>query len=111
MSLEQAIEKLTAAIEANTAAVTAAAGSAPAAAPAATGKGKKADTPKADTPKVTREQMTKALNDVKEAKGVDAAKGIIKDVGKAAKMADIADNLIEAVYNAAVEKLAEEEGM
>lgn len=110
MSLEAAIEKLTAAVEANTAAL-AAGGAAPAAAPAATtttkgGKGGKTTTTE---PSVTRDQMVKALNDLKEKSGVAAAKKVVKEVGKAEKMADIADDKIEAVFKEATKALSAEE--
>lgn len=114
MSLEDNIVALTKAIEANTAALLAGGGAAaPAAttAPAAetTGKGKGGKTSKTTEPTVTREQMVAALNDVKEKKGVAAAKAIIKDVGGADKMADIPEGKIAEVHKAATDALKEEE--
>lgn len=112
MSLEDKIEALTKAVEANTAALLAGGGAAPAAASApAAGKGGKGGktTEKADTPKVSRDEMVKALNEVKESKGVAEAKRLIKEVGGADKMADIPDGKIEVVYKAAKELLTAEE--
>jgi hypothetical protein len=108
MSLEDKIEALTKAVEASTAALTAG-GAAPAA--TTTAKAGKTKTTETTAPTTTREEMVAALNEVKEKKGVSDAKALIKDVGKADKMADISDKLIDAVFKAAQAKLAEEEGM
>ena len=45
--------------------------------------------------------MNAALNEVKEAQGAPAAKAIISEVGGSAKMNDIPEDKIEAVYAAA----------
>ena len=107
MSLEQAIQALTAAVEANTAALNGAGASKPAATTST-----KAEKPAADayTPKHSKEEMTAALNEVKERFGTPVAKAIVTDVGNAAKMAEITDpKLIDACYDAAKAKLAEAE--
>lgn len=113
MSLEDAILKLVAATEANTAAVLAAGGSpaaAPAAAPAAdkaAGKGKKTETPAAApaAPKITRDEVNAALEQVREKFGVEEAKKIISGEGKAPKRADIAEENFKAVYDACKAKM------
>jgi hypothetical protein len=108
MSLEQAIQALTAAVEANTAALKGAGASKPAAAPAPAPAAKPAAAEYA--PKHSKEEMTAALNEVKERFGTPVAKSIVTDVGKAAKMAEITDpKLIDACYDAAKAKLAEAE--
>lgn len=103
MSLEDAIAKLTAAVEANTAALKG--GSA--------GKSGGASTKTGDagyTAKHTKEAMQTALNSVKEKLGTPAAKALIKEVGGADKMADITDpKKIDEVTEAANKKLAEAE--
>lgn len=113
MSLEQAIAALTAAVEANTAAlmgVSAAAPASTAAEPpsAATEGTKKRGRPRKevateaaapDAGKYDKSAMQAVLNEVKEQHGVAEAKRIIKEVGKADKMADINDpKLIDACY-------------
>lgn len=124
MSIEAALAALTAAVEANTAALKAAGVAAPAASagaePEKKGRGRppKEDAPEKTTKsepegKYTKDEMTAALNEVKEKKGVADAKAIIKTVGKQDKMADIVDpKVIDAVYAACQEALkgkAEEE--
>ena len=109
MSLEQKIEALTAAVEALTAKMSGAA-AAPAPAPAA--EKPKAEKPKAAeyTPKHTKDEMTAALNEVREKFGTPVAKSIVTETGKAAKMAEITDpKLIDACYEAAKAKLEEAE--
>lgn len=108
MSIEQALAALTAALEANTAALGGAK-----AAPAA-GKTDKPAAGKAAAaayePKHTKEEMQAALAEVKEKAGTPAAKEIITEIGKAAKMAEITDpKIIDACYAAAKAKLAEAE--
>lgn len=105
MSLEQKIEALTAAVEALTAKIN---GAATAAAPAPAPAAAKAEKPaKAEyTPKHSKDDMTAALNEVKEKFGTPVAKAIVTEVGKAAKMAEITDpKLIDACYEAAKAKL------
>ena len=100
MSLEDAITKLTAAVEANTAALKGAGGS--------TGKAAKETKTETYTPKHDKSKMTAALNEVKEKFDAATAKGIIKTVGGADKMADINDpQKIDETYEAALKKLAE----
>lgn len=105
MSIEKALADLTVALIANTAALTASAGSAKStrapAAPAAPAATSAPAAPAAAASTKTRAEMTAALGEVKEKKGTEAAKAIIKDVGGSAKMADIPDAKIDAVYNAA----------
>lgn len=100
MSLEQAIEKLTAAVEANTAALKAGGG--------AKGGSGKSETASDSGYKAKHDKaaMQAALNEVKEKLGTPAAKALIKDVGGADKMADITDpKKIDEVYEAAKKKL------
>lgn len=119
MSIEQALATLTAAVEANTAALLKA-GGAPAAAPAAAdaeapkrGRPAKTETTppaKATKPAHDRSAVNAALEEVKEAHGVEAAKNIISKVGKAAKRADIAEENLTAVYEACKAKMDEAGG-
>lgn len=125
MSIEQALADLTAAVQANTEALKAvAAGGTTAKTEATPTKSAKADKAQAGNKgdssttagepskggKFTKEQMTAALNDVKEKLGVASAKELIKTVGKAEKMADITDpERIDATYEAAKVKLTEAE--
>jgi len=95
-------------------------GSAPAAAPAPT---KEAAAPSKTTSKPapkpapkpasenTREDMVTAIHALRAAKGKEAAVAIIKEVGGVDKLADIPDDKIDAVYDAAVAGVAEDEGM
>ena len=110
MSLEQKIEALTAAIEANTAALLAGGTSAPAA--TTTTKTTKAEkAPKADeyVAKHTETEARAAIEKVKVDKGVPAAKAIIKAVGFD-KLGDIkkAEDF-DKLYDKAQEALAEED--
>lgn len=91
MSLEEALAKNTAALEANTAALLKGGGK-----PAASGGGASAY-----KPKHTYDEMTAALGELKEKSGgSDLPKEVIKTVGKADKMKDITDPaLIDAVYD------------
>lgn len=126
MSIEQALADLTAAVQANTEALKAvsAGGATTAKTEATPTKSAKADKAQAGNKgdssatagesskggKFTKEQMTAALNDVKEKLGVASAKELIKTVGKAEKMADITDpERIDATYEAAKAKLTEAE--
>ncbi len=102
MSLEEKIVALTAAIEANTAALKAGGGA------AKTGKTETKTETAGYTAKHDKAEMQAALNDVKEKLGTPAAKAIVKEVGKAEKMAEITDpKLIDACYDAAKAKLKE----
>jgi hypothetical protein len=103
MSIEKTLADLTVALNENTAALKALAStggaSAPAAAPAA---GKSAGKPAAAAkPTHTRAEMNAVLQEVKEKKGAPAAKAIIKETGGVEKMAEIPDDKIDAVYDAA----------
>jgi hypothetical protein len=107
MSLEQKIEALTAAVEALTAKMS----SGSAGAPAADKPAKATKTAAAEyTPKFTKDEMTAALNEVKEKFGTPVAKEIVTGTGKADKMANITDpKLIDACYEAAKAKMKEAE--
>lgn len=119
MSIENDLQKLTAAIEALTAAITANGAAAPAAAPAPAAE--KATRTKKDTPAPaaapaapagpTRDEVNAALETVREKKGVDAAKAIIKDAGGVSKRADIPEDKLAAVYEACKKASEEEEGL
>lgn len=125
MSIEQALADLTAAVQANTEALKAMAtgGASAPAKEAAPTKSPKADKAQAGNKgdssataaepskggKYSKEQMTAALSEVKEKLGVSAAKELIKNVGKAEKMADITDpERIDETYEAAKAKLEED---
>ena len=106
MSLEQALAANTAAVEALTAAIKAG-GTTPS---SGSTSGKTETKPKAEAkskPKSahSREDMAALLTKVKETFDATAAKTIIKEVGGSEKMADIADDKIDAVYDAAKAKL------
>lgn len=111
MSLEQAIEKLTAAVEANTAALLKSGGTTSASGVGKT-ETKTAKESKAEKyeAKHTKDEMMAALSELKKKAGGDAEvpKKIIKEIGGADKMADINDAAkIDAVYEAAKKKMAE----
>lgn len=61
--------------------------------------------PAPKTKKVSREDMALALTRLKDKKGVPAAKAVIKEIGGVAKMDDIPDDKIKAVFLAAEEAL------
>lgn len=111
MSLEQKIEALTAALEANTAALL---GGGKAAASITTGKketaaGKKETVEKSKSTR-SKAEMQAAVNEVKEAKGTKAAKQIIADVGFE-KLAEVTEDKYDALYDAAKKLLeGEDEG-
>jgi hypothetical protein len=98
MSLEEALKANTEALQANTAALKA-------------GGGGKASGGGASAGKYTKDQMSAALNDVKEKHGTPAAKAIIKSVGGVDKIAEITDPaVIDKVYAAAKAKHEEAAG-
>jgi hypothetical protein len=107
MSLEQAIQALTEAVNANTAALKG--GKAPAAGKTET----KAEGKTGYEAKYSKADMQAALNEVKEKVSTADAKKIIKEVGGVDKMADITDPAtIDKVYEAAKGKLKEaDDGM
>jgi hypothetical protein len=108
MSIEQAIAANTEALVALTAALVATAKLAPGA-PAAESAGKPAGkAAAAAAPKASRDEMVATLKELGESKGAEVAKEIIKTVGKSAKMAEIKDAQVDAVYKAAKAKLEEE---
>lgn len=98
MSLEEALAKNTAALEANTAALLKGGGK-----PTASSGGGSATY----KPKHTYDEMTAALGELKEKSGgSDLPKEIIKTVGGADKMKDITDpQKIDAVYDACKDKV------
>lgn len=113
MSIEEALSKLTAAVEANTAARLGAGGKAAASttAPEKAASASKPAKAAAYEAKHSHEEMAAALGEVKEKFGAPAAKAIIKETGGKDKMAEITDpKAIDAVYDAAKAKL-EDEGM
>lgn len=69
-------------------------------APAASKPAAKA-TPKKPASEHTKEEMVAALNELKDAKGKEVARGVIRDVAGVAKMDEIPDDKIDAVYEAA----------
>lgn len=70
-------------------------------------KAEKAEKKEAAKPKHTRDEMNAALVKVKDDLGKEYAAAIIKEVGGVAKMADIPDDKIDAVFDAAEAKHAE----
>lgn len=99
MSLEEALAKNTAALEANTAALK---GAKPAATTGTTGGAAKGN-------KHSLEEVTALMTKVKEKFDVETAKGIIKKYGGADKLKDITDlSKLDAVFDAGTKKLAEE---
>jgi len=62
-------------------------------------------------PAYDREAMVAVMNDLAEKKGKDAAKAIISGVGGVKKMAEIPDEKIGDVFEAAKAKLEEDEDM
>lgn len=109
MDLNKLLEALianTAALTAHTAALGgAAAGTKPAAAAAASTA--KPGAKPAAKKGATKEQMTTALNELKEKFGADEAKTIIKDVGGVEKLGQMPDDKVDEVCKAAVARLAE----
>jgi hypothetical protein len=105
MSIEDALAKLTAAVEANTAALK---GGKPAAAAAETKAEKPADKPKTETTEAkgpSRAEVNALLGKVKDKFDMAAAKTIIKDVGGVDKMADIPEGKFAAIVTACNGKL------
>jgi hypothetical protein len=62
---------------------------------------------KAKKPAHTREEMQAALVELREKVDAASAKAVISDAGGVAKMADIPDDKIDAVYEAAKAKIDE----
>lgn len=60
-------------------------------------------------PKHTRDEMEAALNALKDKKGIEAAKGVIKSAGGVDKKAEIPDDKVDAVFDAATAAASEEE--
>ena len=63
--------------------------------------------PKVKKPVHTREEMQAALVELKEKVDAASAKAVISEAGGVAKMADIPDDKIDAVYDAAKAKIDE----
>lgn len=111
MSIENALASLQAAVEALTAKIDGASVKASGSAATETkteAKAEKAATTKAAKaapakkgPLNTREAMQALLSKVKEEKGAPAAKAIITETGGVAKMAEIPEDKIDAVFDAA----------
>lgn len=114
MNLNTLLEALiahTAALTAHTAALTG--GTSGAAASTAKADAKPAAAAAKTTTKTTvkkgatREQTTTMLNTLKEAFGADEAKALVKDIGGAAKLADVPDENLDALFKAAIARHAE----
>lgn len=118
MSIEQLIQDLTAAINANTAALTGGAATAKGGDEAAAKPGRKAKSTeeapaksKGYEAKHTKAEAQAAANEVKENKGVAAAKAIISELGFS-KLAEIEKpEDIDRLYEACQKALAEDEDM
>lgn len=102
MSLEDAIAKLTAAVEANTAALK---GGKPAASTSTPAADKPKAETKAETKGPSRADVNAALNGVKDKFDAATAKTIIKDVAGVDKMADIPEGKFESVLKACNSKM------
>jgi hypothetical protein len=103
MALEQVIEANTEAMKALTAALLS--GQRP-----ATGGGKGGGgAGKATEPEHSFEEVTKICVRVKNEKGEDAAKDLIKTVGKAESLKKVAKENFDALFDAATAKLAEDD--
>lgn len=110
MSLEEKIDKLTAAVEANTAALLKG-GAAASGKSDTAGAGKGGTNNKTESgDKITREQVNAALAKVKDVKGVDVAKSLIADAAGVSKMADIKDTKFKAVMAACEKTLGDDGG-
>lgn len=111
MSIEAHLVALTDALNKNTevlakmTGVTPSGTTAPAASGGKGGKGSKGGEP--ETVKVTQEMVNAALIKIKDDFGMSEAKSIIKEVGKAEKMAEIKPAQYQAVFDAANKKHAE----
>lgn len=106
MSIEKALADLTAAVEANTAALKAGGGAA-----ATTKVAKETKETKVAKPTHTREELAAIMGKVKAEKSSDVAKALILSDGKSAKLAEVAEENIDALYAAAEAKLKEEDEM
>ena len=105
MSIEALLSELKSSVDRNTEALLALAKGG--AAPAATTEKAAGKTEKKDEPKLTQEQVNAALIKLKDKFGMDHAKAIISEQGKATKMAEIKPAQYQAVYDAAVAKYEE----
>lgn len=113
MSIETLLSDLIEAVNKNTEALLAG-GSAPAAAPAATATNTKAKSaakakPAAKGSEHTKDEAMAALNEVKEAFDVNAARAILKQFGYA-KMAEMEEKDYDGIYDAAKAKMEEAGG-
>lgn len=114
MSIETLLSELKASVDRNTEALLALAkgGSAPAATTekketVKTEKKETTKTEKKEEAKLTQDQVNAALIKLKDKFGMEHAKAIISEQGKAAKMAEIKPAQFQAVYDAAVAKYEE----
>lgn len=109
MSIEEAMQALTSALNANTSALKGAPATPATPAgndrPAARGR-PRADGKAAAKPSHSRSELVAILSDYREKHGVPAAKKLIKDVGGADKLVDVPDANVDALFNAADEALA-----
>lgn len=111
MSLEEQIEKLTKAVEANTAALLKGGGGA--AASSGETKAPKTTAPKTTTAyeaQHTKSEANAAINEVKEKLGVAKAKAIIKEIGFDRLEQITKPEHIDQLYKLSKEALGEEEG-
>lgn len=101
MSIEQALAENTAALTALTAALTVKSGASAATTPTET-KPRPEPKPKPEPKaKVDRPMVNSALEVLKEAKGVEAAKKVIQEIGGVEKRADIPEGKFQAVIDGA----------
>lgn len=111
MSIETLLSELKASVDRNTEALLSLAkgGSAAPAAekPAKPAAEKPAKPEKEEKAKLTQDQVNAALIKLKDKFGMEHAKAIISEQGKAAKMAEIKPAQFQAVYDAAVAKYEE----
>ena len=115
MSIETLLSELKASVDRNTEALLSLAKGGSAAPAATTEKKETVKTEKKETTKtekkeeakLTQDQVNAALIKLKDKFGMEHAKAIISEQGKAAKMAEIKPAQFQAVYDAAVAKYEE----
>jgi hypothetical protein len=105
MSIENALQALTVAVEANTAALK---GGAPAAAtgdkPTTKARGKAGV-----KPSHSRSELVAVMSELREAQGASVAKAMIKEVGGSDKLADVPDANVDALFEAGKKALGNED--
>lgn len=106
MSIENALQALTVAVEANTAALKG--GGTPAAA-----AGDKATPKPRGKPSVksthSRSELVAVMSELREAQGASVAKALIKEVGGSDKLADVPDANVDALFEAGKKALGNDE--